>query len=276
MKIWSWRQAVAKADIPALTKLVLYTLANYMNEHGGGCYPSVETIKKDSGLSKQSVITHLDIAERHGFIKRKKHGFAGQKWARNEYLPAYPAACTIGEAQGNCDDNKDSQADRPPISEGGQSNDERQSTTHKNVVNDVDTNSPVNSPENTSITPLPPEDEKLNFLEAIKIIEIFDQVIIEVFGKSQARPWPKANDTVYAERFIEAGVPPSFCKAFFSQKQAEFKAQGKQPITGLKYFERAIPEAWLDMENASSKPLPTLQPVQERYSNFLNGGNNGN
>jgi hypothetical protein len=38
-----------------MTKLVLYTLANYMNEDGGSCFPSIPTIAIDCGLKERAI-----------------------------------------------------------------------------------------------------------------------------------------------------------------------------------------------------------------------------
>lgn len=90
MKIWSWRHAIQKADLPSTTKLVLFNLSVHMNDAGESCYPSTGKQAQDTGLSERSVCTHLDKAADAGFIEKKRHGYGGQKWARNEYFATYP------------------------------------------------------------------------------------------------------------------------------------------------------------------------------------------
>lgn len=90
MKVWSWRQAIEKSDLKPLTKLVLYTLANYMNDHGSGCYPSITNLAKATGLKERSVYNHIKDAEIAGFIIRGKRNVTGQQWASNEYKASYP------------------------------------------------------------------------------------------------------------------------------------------------------------------------------------------
>lgn len=90
LQVWSWRHAIQKSSIPSTTKLVLFNLSVYMNDAGEGCYPSTQKQAEDTGLSERSICTHLDLAEQHGFISVKKHGYGGQKWARNEYFAQYP------------------------------------------------------------------------------------------------------------------------------------------------------------------------------------------
>ena len=90
LKVWSWRQAIEKAELKPLTKLVLYTLANYMNEHGQGCYPSIPHIAKATCMKERAIYNHINLAEQAGFISRQKRKIAGQEWASNEYVAKYP------------------------------------------------------------------------------------------------------------------------------------------------------------------------------------------
>lgn len=87
---FSWRQVVLKSKLAATTKHVLVTLGCHMNDMGESCFPSIETLCEETSLSNRAVITHLEIAEKEGFISRARHGFAGQKWARNEYKATFP------------------------------------------------------------------------------------------------------------------------------------------------------------------------------------------
>lgn len=89
---FSWRQAVLDTDLEANTKLVLLVLSTFMNDHGTGCYPSMDTIAAKSGLSKRSVITHIQNAVEAGFIVVKQHGFKGREWRTNDYRIAFPKA----------------------------------------------------------------------------------------------------------------------------------------------------------------------------------------
>jgi len=90
IKIWSWRQAIIEADLKPTTKHLLLTLSVYMNEVGQSCYPNIETICKATGLSNRAVLNHIEFAKDAGFLIVNKHGFKGQKWARNEYSAKYP------------------------------------------------------------------------------------------------------------------------------------------------------------------------------------------
>ncbi|GEM_PF-3018381 len=89
-RAWTWRHAIIKSNLPATTKHVLLVVSCHMNEVGEGCYPSTKTLAERCSLSERSVCTHLDEAECAGWLNVSRHGFGGQKWARNEYSPAWP------------------------------------------------------------------------------------------------------------------------------------------------------------------------------------------
>lgn len=90
MKIWSWRQAIELSDLEPSTKLLMYTLANYMNEHGDWCYPSMARLSKSTGLTERSVYRHMKLAEEAGFVEKRKKHSEGQLWAQNEYRALMP------------------------------------------------------------------------------------------------------------------------------------------------------------------------------------------
>jgi hypothetical protein len=90
--LFTWRSAIASKHGPKspTTRHVLLTLGLHMNERGGSCFPSVDTLVGETGLTKRSVCTHLEIAERDGWIRRGLHGFNGRGWKRYEYQPVIP------------------------------------------------------------------------------------------------------------------------------------------------------------------------------------------
>jgi hypothetical protein len=90
-RAWSWRHAVLKSSLPATTRHVLLTISCFMNDVGGGCYPTQEQLAEASGLSARAVRQHIDDAVKAGWLSRKEHGFRGQKWRNHEYEAAWPA-----------------------------------------------------------------------------------------------------------------------------------------------------------------------------------------
>lgn len=91
MKPYTWRAAILKSGLKPTTRHVLLTLSCYLNDIGESAYPSTLTLSDATGLSERAVITHLHEASEAGWLKVRKHGFGGQKWARNEYYPTTPS-----------------------------------------------------------------------------------------------------------------------------------------------------------------------------------------
>ncbi len=75
------------------------------------------------------------------------------------------------------------------------------------------------------------------------IIQIFDEVLVSVFGEAHARVSPKTKDYAYAEYFLECGAGTELCRQIFTERQKIAKAEGKFPIESLAYFRKALPKA---------------------------------
>lgn len=92
MRPYTWRAAILKSGLKPTTRHVLLTLSCHVNDVGQSAYPSTKLLAEETGLSERAVITHLHEASEAGWLRICRHGFGGQKWARNEYYPAMPAA----------------------------------------------------------------------------------------------------------------------------------------------------------------------------------------
>ncbi|WP_141755122.1 helix-turn-helix domain-containing protein [Burkholderia plantarii] len=90
MKPWTWRHAIINSNLPATTRHVLLTLSCHVNDAGEPVYPSTLLLAAETGLSERAVITHLRAAAEAGWLVTEKHGYGGQKWARNQYYPLIP------------------------------------------------------------------------------------------------------------------------------------------------------------------------------------------
>lgn len=91
--LFTWRSAVASPFGPEnpTTRHVLLTLALHMNEKGESCFPSIDLLVEESGLSRRAVIQHLQVAAEAGWIgKRERPEKSGQGWRRIEYFPLIP------------------------------------------------------------------------------------------------------------------------------------------------------------------------------------------
>lgn len=121
---WSWEDAITESNLPPLTRLVLLTLSTFMNAKNTSAYPSQDELARCSGLSRSSVYRHLQAAEAAGFIEVKKHGFAGQNWANNEYHAVIPHAQKVASERPDLFDEgavtetqRSSQSDTKDVSE---------------------------------------------------------------------------------------------------------------------------------------------------------------
>ncbi len=138
-RAWSWRHAIIKSDLQATTRHVLLTISCFMNDMGDGCYPTQEQIAEATGLSDRSVRTHLELAQKAGWIKVTEHGFRGQKWRNHQYVASWPQTQDI---------EKGAEALSGPFCEGA----ERASGKVRNVVpkgaearSDYQSNNPSNN-----------------------------------------------------------------------------------------------------------------------------------
>lgn len=136
-RAWSWRHAIIKSSLPATTRHVLLTISCFMNELGDGCYPTQEQLAEATGLTDRAVRSHLETAEKLGWIKRQEHGFKGQKWRNHEYSASWP------ETQ---DVEKGAEPASGPSDEGAESDDTRCGTSFQKVRNDVPTTTPSTTP----------------------------------------------------------------------------------------------------------------------------------
>lgn len=137
---FSWRQAILAAELPSTTKLVLLVISTYMNDHGTGAFPTTKTIAANAGVSERAVCTHIKKAKEAGFLRVDRHGFGGQKWARNEYQISFPI-----QPKGTEPVSVSADKGTEPHAEGTEPDDIK-------ALNEVQSNSPYNSPveENTS------------------------------------------------------------------------------------------------------------------------------
>lgn len=135
-KVWDWRTYILKHGPDNSTyRHLLLTLSCYMDSAGGSCFPSVDTLIKDSCLSKPTVIKYLKKADLDGWIKKSVHGYSGQGWKRHEYTANLPEK-VVKEV------NRLSEKVVKQVNQGGKPRDEK-------VVKQVNPISPYNSSTNS-------------------------------------------------------------------------------------------------------------------------------
>lgn len=80
-------------------------------------------------------------------------------------------------------------------------------------------------------------------LNPVEIIRVFDEVLVQVFGPENGRPWPTQRDMEYARHFLECGADLELCRQLFEERQHGRKQDHQRPIESLSYFKNIVPEA---------------------------------
>ena len=76
--------------IPASQKIVLIVLANYANEKGA-CWPSLQTIAKDAGISKRTAMRTVEklIENKIISVKKRRRSTGNQTSSYYQILPRF-------------------------------------------------------------------------------------------------------------------------------------------------------------------------------------------
>src|ERR1700694_2761904 len=84
--LFTWRSAIAESDLGSTTKLVAFALSLHMNERGGSCFPSIQTLARETSLGVSTVREHIGKLESADWLLRKIGG--GRK--SNRYTASVP------------------------------------------------------------------------------------------------------------------------------------------------------------------------------------------
>ena len=232
---WSWRFAFASnTDLDKAAKAVLQVIAMHTNDCGEGCFPSIETIALESGYSKRSVILAIQDAAEKGWLKIEKHGFAGQKWKRNHYIPQWPERQYGGAATA------------PPSEKVVQSTQEGGAVHDQKVVQPLHSNIPINNPiESLSAEALEKEVSDSGF----------DKKAIEKQFKAFGPTWPTwVDDSEKAARTAWVGLTDSQREEAVARKDdylVASKAGGRTTTCALGTYLAQL--RWEKLEAAPAK-----------------------
>jgi hypothetical protein len=115
--LFSWRHAIIQSDLPPTTRHLLLTLSVHMTDAGESCFPSTETLARETGLSKKAVIKHIRVARDSGWLRVGVAGLGrlsdNRQWKRHEYMVAFP----IQERRSDEDENHEGGVPSSPASE---------------------------------------------------------------------------------------------------------------------------------------------------------------
>lgn len=87
---FDWRQAVLNSDMHHRQKLTLLTLAHHMNTEHQYAFPSLDTLARESGQCRNTVIKYIDLSCEQGWIQKRPHKAKGRAWRQNHYYPKIP------------------------------------------------------------------------------------------------------------------------------------------------------------------------------------------
>ena len=109
---FSWERAVAESDLAATSKLVAFTLGLYFSKAGDSCWPSMDTLARASGLDRSTVVRHVGLLRRTGWLKVES---GGSKLGGERITNRYETAIPVGKLP------FDTGRREAPVAENGQS-----------------------------------------------------------------------------------------------------------------------------------------------------------
>lgn len=105
MSSFNFVKAVRQISMPPTTKLVAITLATYADYETGECYPSIQTLMDDTGLSNRVVCQHIKNIEKMGIL------VADRSNGRRSYYRFDVEILSKAVTQGHSSDNESSDSD---------------------------------------------------------------------------------------------------------------------------------------------------------------------
>ena len=105
MSNFNFVKAVRQISMPPTTKLVAITLATYADYETGECYPSIQTLMDDTGLSNRAVGLHIKHIENLGILVVDRSN------GRRSYYRFDVEILSKAVMQGHSSDNESSDSD---------------------------------------------------------------------------------------------------------------------------------------------------------------------
>lgn len=104
--LFTWRSAIAEADLQPRAKLVALTLSLYMSELGDSCYPSLATLKRNSGLSKSTVALAIQDLIDAGYLSKNPGGKGqGGRGKSTRYFALIPPPKEVSDQRTDTDES---------------------------------------------------------------------------------------------------------------------------------------------------------------------------
>lgn len=92
--LFDWRGAIASPFGPPNpnTRHLLLTIGLHMSPAGDSCWPTIEQLTEETGLSKRAVINNVAEAQKTGWLGKQENARGkGKGWRRMEYFAMVPA-----------------------------------------------------------------------------------------------------------------------------------------------------------------------------------------
>ena len=84
----TWAMEVGKTyDLPSPTRFVLLAMANYADQRGNNVFPSLATLQEDTGLSENTVRSHIRRLKTLRLVERGDASYANAVIRRGGYQP---------------------------------------------------------------------------------------------------------------------------------------------------------------------------------------------
>lgn len=95
--LFTWRSVVASERGPesSTTRHVLLTLSLYMSQKGDSCFPPLDDLSDDTGLTKRSVSEHLKRAHENGWIDKRPETDDDGMRVGTTYYARFPEALNL-------------------------------------------------------------------------------------------------------------------------------------------------------------------------------------
>jgi len=83
-------EVCALIGVPAATRITLWAIARRHHDKTGACYPSYDTIARDTGYSRRKVISDVQEFEFNGLLFRQERRVSGRQGSNNFVLFGRP------------------------------------------------------------------------------------------------------------------------------------------------------------------------------------------
>jgi hypothetical protein len=93
--LFTWRSVICDSELPASVRHVALVLSLHMSERGDSCFPRIDTLAGESGLTLRTVADNLKRLEKDGYLTREFDRRGKGRGTKVEYRATFPT--TRGE-----------------------------------------------------------------------------------------------------------------------------------------------------------------------------------